>query len=174
MDYIRKLIFAFAMIMVVSCCYGQTFSEYLNSLPIKSVPKKFNQGSEIEHEKIPLLPNLFTDSIFNLDRDRAYLRLDLDANFPIILIGQLSNDEDYFELAGAASFDTSGNYLDFLALFHTADGEGSTYSITPENKIRVASYGASEAVIWTYRYENGQFIREVEPEYGDVDNLPDY
>lgn len=169
-----KLLAIGLVITVSSFSYAQTFDEYLEGLIFMPTPKKFKPDSMVEFIQMELPSHLFNGPEFNLTKQKAFAKLDLDKNYPIILIGHISDRGGYFSSVSAYSFDNDGNYLSKILLSHDLVGEGSTYSITPENKIRIASYGASDAVINTYRYEDGQFIREGEREYADADNLPEY
>jgi hypothetical protein len=157
----------------VRMSYGQTFSEYIEELPTLPCPQKFRSVSGIQFLEKDLPNHLFDHTQFDLSTRKARAKIELDPIFPIIIVKNTSSNSGYSS-STLFSFNAQGDFQSVLLVAHSADGEGSTYSITPENKIRIANYGASEAIISTYRYENGQFIKEGELEYGDVDNLPEY
>lgn len=173
MNKFIKITTVLLMVIVTNTSYAQTFSEYYTELTTLPCPKKFRSvTSTIFVEKD--LPNYLFDQIkHDLTIGKAKAKLGLDINYPLILI-KYRDLVDYSTSSVLYSFDSNGVFLSYIAVSHSADGEGVQFSITPENKIRIASYGASDAVINTYRYESGQFIKEGEIEYGDADNLPDY
>ncbi len=170
----RRILVILSFMLLSSLSQAQTFGDYLDGLVTMPCPKKFKPDSVVNFNRTDLPSHLFNGTDFNLTKQKAFAKLELDEDYPIILIGNISDRGDYFEVVTACSFNNQGNLLSKIVLSHDLVGEGSSYSITPENKIRVASYGASDAVINTYRYENGQFFKEGPREYADADNLPDY
>ena len=174
MKYIKQTFLVILLTLMSIRSFAQTFYEYLGDLSELKCPVSFDKAGQVDYPDLALPAHLFENSVFNLSKQLAFAKIMLDENYPIILIGHMSDRGDHFHSITAYSFDTNGNYVSRILLSHDDVGSGSEYSITPENKIRIASYGASDAVINTYRYENGEFIKEEGREYADADNLPDY
>ncbi len=167
----KTIIILLSLITSLSSCIGQTFTDYLDGIPLINHPKKFSESSYSNWTGYDI-----PTSISSLPKFTGYktiAKINLDGGYPLLLVRKHYNN-GYDRLISLISFDTDGNYLSDLDAEYTADGEGGEFAISPEGKIRIATYNLSDAKIKTFRYENGYFIQEGVVEDRDADNLGDY
>jgi hypothetical protein len=151
----------------------QRFDSLLRVLPEISIPHKFNSelGEAVQKAKFP------NDALGLTDYDSLWHvagKILMNKDFPLVLLKRYDTEFNLYDTYWLVSFDSLGQHISHLPVVHSSDGEGRTFAITPENRIRVAAYGASEARIRAFEYVNGQFNEVGEIEAGDADNLPDY
>lgn len=160
-----------AVILLFSSCYGQTFSDYLDGIPVVNQPKKFRESPYYNWTRYDLPSSINTE--INFSNYETIGKIELDASYPLLLVRKYYNN-GFHRRIKLVSFDATGNYIAHLYPEYTADGEGRMFSIRPDGKIRIVEHGTMSAVVKTYRYENGQFIEEGTPENTELDVLPDY
>jgi hypothetical protein len=150
------------------------FDSLLTEIPSIDFPRKFRGNGSLNSDVEAKYPvnSLHLDG-YNEEWQIAGKFL-LNEHFPLVLLKRYDSTMNMYDSYSLVSFDSAGHYISSLSVKHNSDGEGRTFAITPEHKIRVAIYGASEAIIRTFEYVNGEFIALEGMENADADNLPDY
>lgn len=149
------------------------FDSLLTILPSIDVPHSFHsrQAAAVAETALPIR---LIDLKEYGNEWKICAKVHLQKNYPLIMIKRFNSEMDTYDAYSLLSFDSTGRFISELAVKFNSDGQGRKFSITPDKRIRVAVYGASEAIIRSYEYANGQFKEVGEAEDGDIDNMPEY
>jgi hypothetical protein len=151
----------------------ERFDSLLRVLPEISFPHKFKSELDeaVQKAKFPngALGLTDYDSLWHVSG-----KILMNKDFPLVLLKRYDTEFNLYDTYWLVSFDSLGQHISHLPVVHSSDGQGRTFAITPENRIRVAVHEASKARIRTYEYVNGQFNEVGKIENRDADKLPDY